>query len=243
MKLRFQSVLHTVVMFLTPLTFLGTRDVRAQVIYSNGFDSPVGPEWSLTTTSVTPVGGRTFLGEFVNQTATLTLSSLPAHSQLTVSLDLFIIRTWDGNASGGGVGPDIWDLRVQGGPTLLHTTFQNPQNFFAGSGQAYPDAYPGGSHPSGTGAAEINTLGYNDQGALQLGPMDMVYKLSFTFPNGASSVALNFSASGLETSNESWGFDNVVVAVPEPSSIGLCIIAAVGLSIGLHHKMSRCAAN
>jgi hypothetical protein len=61
--------------------------------------------------------------------------------------------------------------------------------------------------------------------------MDMVYKLSFTFAQSASSVALSFSGSGLEgLSNESWGLDNVVVAVPEPSSFGLCIVGAAALA-------------
>jgi len=209
------------------LLFWCAFDAQA-VIYSTDFESPVGPEWSVTNRSVTPVGGRTFLGDFANQTATLTLSSLPTHNQLVVSFDLFIIRTWDGNNTVAG--PDIWDLSVVGGSTLLHTTFQNPHNLWSGDGQAYPGTYPGGSYPSGTGASEINTLGYYDQGVFQLGPMDMVYKLSFAFPHSASSLALSFSASGLEgVGNESWGLDNVVVAVPEPSSFALGIVGATML--------------
>jgi hypothetical protein len=213
------------------LSTAALHSARAQIIYSNGFDGPVGPEWSLTTTSVTPVGGRTFLGEFGNQTAVLTLSSLPAHTSVTVSFDLFIIQTWDGNDTSAG--PDIWDLSVAGGPTLLHTTFQNPHNLFASSGQAYPDMYPGGQHPSGTGAAEINTLGYVDQGPLHLGPMDMVYELKFTFADADSVLALDFSASDLEASNEYWGIDNVVVTIPEPSSLALAIVGVTTVGLGL----------
>ena len=110
------------------------------------------PEWSNDARDVTP-SGRVFLGQFLNQTVSLLLSGLPTHSQVTVSFDLFVIQSWDGNFPRAG--PDIWDLTVAGGPTLLHTTFSNCRH-----NQAYPDTFPGGDNPAGTGASEVNTLGY-----------------------------------------------------------------------------------
>ncbi|MBI1923618.1 leucine-rich repeat domain-containing protein [Candidatus Poribacteria bacterium] len=146
-------------------------------------------------TDTTPVGARRFLGQFGNGTVRLTLTNLPPHTSVTVSLDLFIIQSWDGNDT--TYGPDIWELNVTDGPTLLHTTFS------VGFWQAYPDAYPGGDHPARTGAAENDTLGYTG---------DSVYQLNFTFPHTASSLALNFSAFGLQSlGDESWGLDNVAV--------------------------------
>jgi hypothetical protein len=51
----------------------------------------------------------------------------------------------------------------------------------------------------------VNTLGYST---------DSVYHLSFTFSHSASTLQLNFSGTGLEDIfNESWGLDNVEVAV------------------------------
>lgn len=89
-----------------------------------------------------------------------------------------------------------------------------------------------GDHPAETGATEVNTLGYTFNYAAPLGvrPADSVYHLTFAFPHTANSVVFNFSASGLEDlSNESWGIDNVVVAVPEPSTYAL--FAAAGALI------------
>jgi hypothetical protein len=161
------------------------------------------PEWSNDTRDITPAGGRVFLGQFNNETVSLLLSGLPAHSEVTVSFDLFIIQSWDGNRT-APAGPDIWDLSVAGGPTLLHTTFASVDE---GPNQAYPDTFPGGDNPAGTGASEVNTLGYGFSG-------DSVYHLSFTFSHSASTLQLNFSGTGLEDIfSESWGLNNVEVAV------------------------------
>lgn len=175
----------------------------SQVVYTNDFEGVVGPEWSKTTTDVTPIGARRFLGQFSNEVVTLTLVNLPPHESVAVSFDLFVINSWDGNTT--TVGPDIWALSLPGGPSLLHTTFSNVDEL--GFRQAYPDSYPGGDHPAHTGATEIDTLGYSNYG-------NSVYRLSFIFPHSASSLAIDFSGSGLQTlSDESWGLDNVEVRV------------------------------
>jgi Ca2+-binding RTX toxin-like protein len=158
------------------------------------------PEWSHSTLEVTPSGNRKFLGQFGNQTVSLSLAGLPSHSTVTVSFDLYIINSWDGNDLSAG--PDIWDLSVTGGPILLHTTFTGAAFDLS---QAYPDNYPEGDHPAGTGAAEVGTLGYS---------LDSVYRLRFTFPHADSSVQFDFSGINLqEIGDESWGLDNVEVAV------------------------------
>ena len=186
------------------------------VVYSNDFEGPVGPEWSNTSTDTTPIGARGFLGQFGNQTVMLTLSGLTEDdddadddSSITVSFELFIIHSWDGHANGPG--PDVWDLTVSGGPTLLNTTFAT----HAPRLQAYPAPYPGNTGPPHnaphTGAAEINSLGFPDF----FGTGD-VYDLCFTFPHSASSLVLDFSASGLQSlGDESWGLDNVTVTVSD----------------------------
>lgn len=197
-------------------------------IYSTDFESPVGTEWSHTNRETSP-SGRTFLGQFDNQTVSLCLSGLSPHSALTVSFELFIIQSWDGNNSPG---PDVWDLSVDGGPNLLHTTFSNHPGVPAYDEQSYPDAHGVGMHPAQTGAAEVGTLGYSLVGAATSG--DSVYKLSFTFAHSASDLNLLFSASGLQgIGDEGWGIDNVQVnanAIPEPSS--LAIICGLALAVG-----------
>ncbi|MEI6785639.1 MAG: hypothetical protein WCQ21_32530, partial [Verrucomicrobiota bacterium] len=163
------------------------------------FEGAVGPEWSHQKVDITPVGNRRFLGQFGNDTVSLTLNGLPAHQEVTVSFDLFIIRTWDGNWG------DIWELRMRNGPTLLHTTFSN--NETGVDPQAFPKDYPGGANAPQTGAVETNTLGY-----VWDGDRDAVYHLTFTVPHTDETLGIAFAGSDLEDiSNESWGLDNVRV--------------------------------
>jgi hypothetical protein len=174
--------------------------------YFEDFEATVGSEWSHRRTEITPVGNRSFLGQFNNDTASLTLNSLPAHQSVTVSFDLYVIETWDGNDDPDG-GPDMWDLSVAGGPTLLHTTFLIWPWWGDTARQAYPGNYPGDAYPARTGAVENDTLGYGWVG-------DAVYSLTFTFPHYGDSLRLDFSGQGLEgLPDEGWGLDNVRVAL------------------------------
>jgi hypothetical protein len=91
-------------------------------VYTNNFSSTtVGPEWSVPITDVTPVGANRFLGQFTNQTVSLTLTNLPSHTNVTVAFDFYVLKTWNGNATNGG--PSLWDLTVAGGTNLQ---FQRP---------------------------------------------------------------------------------------------------------------------
>ncbi len=174
------------------------------LVYSNDFETAAGPEWSANSLDTTPVGGRQFLGQFGAATTSLRLTNLPAHTKATIALDLFILRTWDGNSAADG--PDTWELNVAGGPVLLHTTFLGSTTN-AVLNQAYPGPFPGGSFAAQTGAAETNTLGYTPGG-------DAVYHLSYTFPHGAATITFNFIGATTEASiKESWGLDNVTVHV------------------------------
>src|SRR6266542_3832283 len=92
----------------------------AGVHYIADFEGAVGPEWSKSLVGQTPNGARKFLGRFGNETVTLSLTNLPAHTNIVLSFDLLVIQTWDGNA-----GPDVWEVRRADDPAtpLLHTTF------------------------------------------------------------------------------------------------------------------------
>lgn len=222
------------------VALVGLRaDAAAQtILYSNDFEGGVGPEWSATPVEATPIGARRFLGRFCNETVSLALSELPYHTEATVSFDLFMMNSWDGNETRMGWGPDRWGLTVSGGPTLLDTTFNNDHPNSGSYGQAFPDfySYPDGpQYPPFTGATEIRTLGYEHfTGPGQsLGIMDSVYHLTFTFPHAEDSLALDFSAWNLQNlPDESWGLDNVVVstnAIPEPCIIVLFLTGAIGV--------------
>lgn len=191
----------------------------ASLFYQNDFESPVGPEWSTAERDTTPLAGRVFLGRFSGSSATLSLSGLPPHSELSVSLELFVLLTWDGNYSDiPGIGPDIWDLSVAGGPTLLHTTFSNGPPGTNQPSQAYPGTYPGAANTYMSGADETYSLGYFRN--TTEGVMDAVYDLSFVFPHVGSSVQLVFSTSSLQgLPDEAWGIDNVVVGTGQSTAV------------------------
>ena len=199
---------------------------NGDVIYSNNFETSVGSQWSNTSTDITPVGDRRFLGQFANDDAvSLSLNNLAAHNSATISFDLYVIQSWDGTSS--DYGPDTWQLSVDNGPVLLNTTFSNTGD--DGHLQSYPGSYSSSEeYPAYTGALEINTLGYEFYG-------DSVYSLSFTFKHPDSSLALNFAGFGLQDiSDESWGLDNMTVAVagvdiPEPATIGILSLGVLGL--------------
>ncbi|MCZ7641323.1 MAG: hypothetical protein M5U12_37865 [Verrucomicrobia bacterium] len=175
--------------------------------YFADFEGVVGPEWSHRQTDVTPLGKRRFLGQYGNETVSLTLNGLPAHEAVMISFDLFVIQSWDADGT-CGAGPDIWQLEPVGGPLLLRATFSNtagvgecPGNAF----QSFPGDYPESVFPAQTGAAERNTLGYPNFG-------DTVYAVSFAIRHGDPSVRFDFTGMGLEgISDESWGLDNVRV--------------------------------
>lgn len=182
-----------------------------------------GPQAVATVQS--PNGKQRFLGEFggpaivtappydlkhfvrVNQTVTLTLRDLKPHTFATVTFDLYVLKSWNGNNV--TYGHDRWSLSVQDGPVLLDTTFSNnPKTGADLSLQNYPVA----NSAQQTGALAVNTLGYTFFG-------DSTYRLSFRFPHTGGTLVLNFSSSlfeGKGTGDESWGLDNVRIAIDAP---------------------------
>jgi hypothetical protein len=188
------------VLLLTVLTGSATAADDA-VIYSADFDDAIGAEWSDIRQLTTP-SGRAFLGEYGNDTVTLTLNGLLLHTNLVVSFDLVILKSWDGN----GLGPDIWDLRLAGAdvPLVRTTISQNRNNglqqFPNGVGQGSP------SFLARTGASELDSLGYPAT------RRDSIYHIAVSFPHAADSVSLSFSATNLQgIADESWAIDNFVL--------------------------------
>lgn len=186
---------------------VASADPPAEVVlvngrYFNDFEGPVGSEWSSTSTAVTPIGARRFLGRFHNENVSISLDGLPAHNMVTVSFDLFTNLSWDGNHT--SYGPDVWRAEVRDGQVLLNTTFTT----YDVNRQAFPDPYPGGDNPAFTGASEVRTLGYTFGGT----PVDAVYRLSFAFTHENDSLILDFHGVGL-TSDEDWGLDNFEVVL------------------------------
>jgi hypothetical protein len=223
----------------------------AATVYFNDFQGAVGSEWSNTSVASAPNpdyhGTRLFLGEFGNGTVSLSLNGLPTHGLTTVSFNLYLIRSWDGNdttvVNGDPLGPDHWTLNVAGGPSLLNTTFSNgnpagqaysPSPSATSCNAGYNAVMPAGVYNPMTGASECYSLGYKfSDPKVTNEAMDSVYELSFTFAHTGSSLMLNFGANGLQgLADESWGLDNVKVdvsAVPVPPSVWLFGSGLLGL--------------
>lgn len=146
----------------------------------------------------------------VDESIDLSLDTLPPHRSMTLTFDLDVLKSWDGDSP--TYGRDRWTVALAGGPVLLDTTFSNNRKTSTeGSFQSYPAP---GSAPQ-TGATAVNTLGYG----YWFG--DATYHFTFTFAHAAPSATLTFSSSLFEgkaeparaTRDESWGLDNVRVTV------------------------------
>ena len=207
--------------------------VGAATIIDENFEGVVGSEWSSSNIYTTPTfsthGNTNGLGRFGNQTITLSLNNLAAHNGITISFELYLNDSWDGNHAPG---PDYWSLK-QDSNLLLHTTFSNIDEYQYP--QSYPDSYSAGiDHPAHTGAAEYNNSGGHFGNS--------VYDLCFSFQHVSDSMTIEFTANGLQSiSDESWGLDNVIVStnpVPVPAAVWLFGSGLIGL-IGMRKKVSK----
>lgn len=204
------------------LTLRGSNGLERTEIYRNDFESGDTSRWSMRrpgvssspqrlTTSVTGDGTERVLGEFGSQEVILRLDKLPPHDSLTVTCDLLIIRSWDGNNR--QFGPDIWDLSIDDS-LLLHTTFSNTTY-----SQSFPGAYPSANNPARTGVEVADAYGYTwSLPGIFSGPMDAMYRITRTIPHSHDSTAISFSASLVDApgdglANESWALDNVSVTL------------------------------
>jgi hypothetical protein len=173
------------------------------------------------TSTESPDGRHRFLGEFggplldrtaqtrVGQSIRLSLDRLPPHRSVTLSFDVLILKSWDGDSP--RYGPDRFSVRAGAEHPLLDATFSNNFKIDAdGSVQSYPNAR---SRPQ-TGADSVNTLGYEFFG-------DSIYRFTFTFPHKSQWLVVSFDSDlfeGKGIDDESWGLDNVTVSLAAPDA-------------------------
>ncbi len=189
-------------------------------------------QWSHPDMDKSP-SGLEFHGPFFNETVSVSATHLPAHDWLAISMDLLILRSWDGSVDvpdhgpRNPDGPDYIRIGLPGGPNLLYTTFSNlpaddPGYKDDGKTQNFPSPVPGEHLRPQTGSGEQNTLGYNFPwaGVTQPQPMDAVYHLRFVVPHHAADVTLQTTAMGLSNMlDENWGVRNVVIHPVNASDI------------------------
>src|ERR1700757_3935684 len=81
------------------------------VVYTNDFES--GNLTNIQNGVISKFNGSSVLGNYNCKNNkgyfTLSLNNLPSHDLITISFDLYIHDTWDGNKTAPD-GPDIWQM-------------------------------------------------------------------------------------------------------------------------------------
>ena len=143
-----------------------------------------------------------------------------SHVGLTFDLGLFILDSWDGSTTTGGVvPPDFFNVIIDG-TTVFSETFDN---FVLSDGTS-------GLTPT-VGPADLFSVGGSPARWL-----DSLYDLQLTVAHSSDTVNIQMFASGAGYqggSDESWAIDNwsITTAVPEPSLIILFGTGLVGMGL------------
>lgn len=185
--------------------FVMTARTQAQVAYSSAFATGAGAEWSNPKTEKAPNNTTSYLGRFGNESVRLSLASLPAHTYVGITFDVYAIQNWDGN--GATNGPDMFKVSVPDGLTLVQTSFSNTSTH-----QSYPEACPYSDYSARNGVYWSNALGFSTPG-------ETAYRITRTFPHRGGTLDVDFSAQGL-SGTASWALNYVRVRVysTNPSS-------------------------
>jgi hypothetical protein len=193
-----------------------TKVSNNTVVYTNDFESNNLSQ--ITNAIVTQFNGSAVLGPYnsnVNKGSfSLAVNSLPKHNLITITFDLYIHDSWDGNKPSPD-GPDIWQMTVDGN-SYIYTTFANIQcnpGYFC-SPQAYPDNYPNFNHNPKAGAYATNLPGRCNSG---ISGGTTQYKIVKTFNHSGSSLLLQCSDKLIQPDaadqlcDESWSIDNLKI--------------------------------
>ena len=192
------------------------------VVYSNDFEAndltniSGGELMSFEDTQV--------LGNYNNNGFTLRLNGLPKHEFISVSFDLYIHDTWDGNFNGLEPDfPDTWTMELNAGiATATVHDFQKFETTFSNSvcnavyclRQSYPNNFPFHRGPR-TGASNavlpgLCALADVDQGT-------SLYNIEKTFRHDDPAMTLSFYDQLFQSNtdnpkcDESWSLDNLTV--------------------------------
>jgi len=204
------------ILYIIPLIFFLSCHKNVSnvvVVYSNNFET--GDLTNIKNGVTTTFNNSTVLGNYNNDTVTFSLKSLPAHDVITVSFDLYIHDSWDGNKPAPD-GPDIWGMFVDNSP-YIYTTFSNadcgPGQFC--SPQSYPLNYPNDYNNPKAGASRVDLPGLCSWSFSTHGTT--LYKIVKTFKHSESTLKLQCLDKLIQTNtltpkcDESWSIDNITV--------------------------------
>ena len=199
---------------------------EAEVVYQTDFSTLNGQIWDVVSpTGVGPAAAPwstvprrpadRFLGEFIDQTVTLTLGNLPEHTFVRLRFDLYAIRTWDGVHRSDPSRDDVFTVTVNG-RRVLHTSFCNGYaDQHPDARQSYPGTYPYDVVLPRTAAIGSDSLGYVYTGGGRSYPADTTYRIELLVRDYRPTLQVRWQAHALTRTmgDESWGIDNVEVEV------------------------------
>ncbi len=191
------------------------------LVYSNDFEglSVNWTEWTNVKTAYDDDVSN-FLGYYGNESPTLTLTGLAAHTEIEIHFDLILWDTWDGNSA--SYGPDYQGLSSDGA-TVYEYTFSN----VGSNPETNPDTTPQLAVNFGGYRSDFIDTYYED------------YYDGFTIAHTGNEIALSFYGAGLQSiTDESWAIDNVRIysnagaPIPEPATMflfatGLCALVGI----------------
>jgi hypothetical protein len=201
-------------LFIIPfiLIFSCNKTVNSEVtVYYNDFET--GSLSNISNGVISQFNGSAVLGRYNNGFFILTLNSLPKHDLISISFDLYIHDTWDGNKPPPD-GPDIWEMLVDGNP-YINTTFSNSPcgaDYFCAP-QSYPFDYPNSYNNPKTGAYRTDLPGACSM--LGIPNWTTQYKIVKTFKHSNNTLMLQCLDKLVQTNtadpkcDESWSVDNI----------------------------------
>ncbi|MES2427326.1 MAG: hypothetical protein V4560_10155 [Bacteroidota bacterium] len=182
-------------------------------VYANDFEK--NDLSGITNGVITQYNNSVVLGNYNKGGFSLTLNNLPKHDLISISFDLYIHDSWDGNKEYPD-GPDIWQMVVDNN-MYINTTFSNaacvPGNFCLP--QSYPFNYPNNYNNPKTGAYRTDLPGICGMA----GPNGTtLYKITKTFSHSNNALVLKCldklvqeNISTDQKCDESWSVDNIII--------------------------------
>jgi len=188
------------------------NQVKSEVeVYNNDFET--NNLTNITNGVISQFNGTGVLGTYNKGGFILRLGNLPKHNLITISFDLYIHDTWDGNKPPPD-GPDIWQMLVDDS-TYINATFSNDP-CLAGNlcaPQSYPLNYPNNFNNPKAGAYRKDLPGFCSMKSNPIGTTQ--YKIVRTFTHTNSTLVLQCLDKLVQTNttdqkcDESWSVDNI----------------------------------
>ena len=207
--------------------------IRNEVVYFNNFDDNTKIDNNIDGYSTIMYNQNMVLGNFNNDGFTLNIDNVGSHDYITVSFDLYIHGSWDGNLNGFTENDkaDKWAIELK--PEMkLHKYSQNNTftTTFSNSPcysdyclkQSFPLDFPFDNNPTeGSTMTNLPEVCKNSF----FGGKTSLYKIEKTFRSSGNNIILRFydelyqpnaiDKNGIpqQKCDESWSIDNIRVRV------------------------------